>query len=71
MFYECYLSIFLKIINFEADELPAKGQSMRDFSPDRDSPAANNPAWTPPVAVGAPPMLPPGVSMNHGQDFKK
>ena len=39
---------------------------MRDFSPDRDSPAANNPAWTPPVAVGAPPMLPPGVSMNHG-----
>ena len=42
---------------------------MRDFSPDRDSPAANNPAWTPPVAVGAPPMLPPGVSMNHGHDF--
>jgi len=39
------------------------------FQPFRGSPADANPAWTPPVAIGAPPMIPSGVHLNHGHSM--
>ena len=41
-----------------------------NYRPRQNSPAANNPAFMPPVTQGAPPVLPAGMSMSHGQSMR-